>query len=118
MSTRTARSSVSREHVEQAAPQRELPAFLDLVDVLVAGADELAGALLEVEQLADPERERVGPQRRVRHLLRQGGCADHHDGPLLLAALRAEQRVQRGDAQADEVRGGREMRLVCHTLDG
>ncbi len=41
-----------REHVEQPAAQRELAALLDLVDALVAGVDELRGALLEVEQLA------------------------------------------------------------------
>ena len=41
-----------REDVEQPAAHRELAALLDLVDALVARGDEVAGGLLEVEQLA------------------------------------------------------------------
>ena len=51
-----------REHVQQPAAQRELAALLDLVDALVARAHELRGALVEVEQLADAQRERVRAQ--------------------------------------------------------
>ena len=43
------------EHVEQTPADRELAAILDLVDVLVAGGDEVAGGLVEVEQIALPE---------------------------------------------------------------
>ena len=60
------------EHVEQASPHRELAALLDLVDALVAGADEVVSALVEVEQLADSQRERAWAQGRVGHLLREG----------------------------------------------
>ena len=41
-----------REDVEQAAADRELAAVLDLLDALVAGGDEVGGALVEVEQVA------------------------------------------------------------------
>ena len=68
-----------REHVQQAAPHRELPALLDLVDALIARRHELGGALVEVEQLAHPQRERVRAQLRVGDLLRQRHRADHHD---------------------------------------
>ena len=68
-----------REQVEQAAADRELPAVLDLVDALVAGRDEIHRGLVEVEQLADPEREAVRAHRRVRDLLRQRDGADDDD---------------------------------------
>ncbi len=58
-----------RVDVEQAPAHRELPALLYLVDALVARAHELGRALVEVEQLADAQRERVRAQRRVGHLL-------------------------------------------------
>ena len=100
-----------RVDVEQAAADRELPALLDLVDALVAGRDELLRGLVEVEQVADAQHEAVRAQLRVRHLLGQRGGADHDD--RLLGALgRVGQRVQRGDAQADEVRRRRQVRLV------
>ena len=66
-----------REHVQQTAAQRELPALLDLLDAFVAGRDELRRALVEVEQLAHAQRERVRAQRRVGHLLRERHRADH-----------------------------------------
>ena len=59
------------EEVEQPAADRELAAVLDLRDPLVAHLDERLRALVEIEQLADGERERVRAQRRVGHLLRQ-----------------------------------------------
>jgi hypothetical protein len=43
-----------RVDVEQAAADRELAAVLDLVDALVAGGDEVAADLVEVEELARP----------------------------------------------------------------
>ena len=110
-STRTARSSVAGIDVEQAAADRELAALLDLVDALVAGGDELQRGLLEVDQVADAQHEAVRAQLRVRHLLAQRGRGDHHD--RLLGALgRVRERVERGDAQADEVRRRREVGLV------
>ncbi len=68
-------------HVEQASAHREMAALLDLVDALVAGRDELGCALVEVEQLSDPQRERVRPQLRVGDLLGQGHRAHHDHGP-------------------------------------
>ena len=62
------------EDVEQAAADRELAAVLDLRDALVAHLDERLRALVEVEQLADGERERVRAKRRVGDLLRQRGA--------------------------------------------
>ena len=58
-----------RVDVEQPAADGELAAVLDLVDALVAGGDEVVRALVEVEQLADPQREAVRAQRRVGDLL-------------------------------------------------
>ena len=110
-STRTARSSVAGIDVEQAAADGELAAVVDLVDALVAGGDEVGGRLLEVEQLADAQREAVRAQRRVRDLLGERDRGDDDDRRLLpLAAV--EHGVERGDAQADEMGGRREVRLV------
>ena len=109
-----------REHVQQAAAQRELPALLDLLDALVARRDELGGALVEVEQLAHAQRERVRAQRRVGHLLRQRHRADHDHRRLELVGVpsRGQQRVERRDAQADQVRRRREVRLVGDAARG
>ena len=94
--------------VHDVAAQGELAALLHLVGALVSGRHELLGGLLEVEQpaLLDPEpvRAKVG----VGHLLRQRARARHHHGGAV------SQRVQRGDAQADEMRRRREVRLVLH----
>ena len=57
------------KHVEQAAAKRELPALLDLLDVLVAERHELAGALLQVQQGAHAQGEGARPQSGVGHLL-------------------------------------------------
>ena len=65
--------------VEQAATDRELAALLDLVDALVARGHEVGGRLVEVEQLADAQREPVRAQLRVGHLLAQRHGADDHD---------------------------------------
>ena len=100
-----------RVDVEQAAADRELAAVLDLVDALVARGDEVGGRLVEVEQLADAQREAVRAQLRVGHLLGQRDGGDDHDRRLA-ARWRVQQRVERGDAQADEVRRRRQVRLV------
>ena len=57
--------------VEQPAADRELAAVLDLVDPLVARRHEVGGRLVEVQQLADAQREAVRAQLRVGHLLAQ-----------------------------------------------
>ena len=73
--------------VEQAAADRELAAVLDLVDALVAGGDELQHGLVEVEQLADLEREAVRAQLGVGDLLGQRDGGDDDDRRLLGRAL-------------------------------
>ena len=103
--------------VEQAAADRELPAVLDLVDALVAGGDELEDRLVEVEQLADLEREAVRAQLGVGDLLGQRDGGDDDDRRLL-ARARLEDAVQRGDAEADEVGRRREVRLVGDAAAG
>ena len=103
-----------RVDVEEAAADRELTAVLDLVDALVAGRDEVGADLVEVEELADPERERVRAELRVGDLLAERDGGDDDDRRLLagVALLVLEQRVEGGDAEADEVRRRREVRLV------
>ncbi len=101
-----------RVDVEQAAAGRELAALGDLVDALVAGRDELGHALVEVEQLTDAQLERARPQGRVGHLLAQRDGRHDDDRRALRAAacvVVLQQRVQRRDAQADEVRRRREV---------
>ena len=113
--------------VEQAAADRELAAVLDLVDALVAGGDELGHGLVEVEQLADLEREAVRAQLGVGDLLGERDGGDDDDRRLLMKVSPArrvdfvelvfgdvtfEDAVQRRHAQADEVRRRREVRLV------
>ena len=100
-----------RVDVEQPAADGELAAVLDLVDALVARGDEVGGGLVEVEQLADAQREAVRAQLGVGDLLAQRDGGDHDDRGLGARAA-VEQRVERGDAQADEVRRRREVRLV------
>ncbi len=73
--------------VEQAAADRELAAVLDLVDALVAGRDELQHGLVEVEQLADLEREAVRAQLGVGDLLGERDGA-HDDDRRFLAPAR------------------------------
>ena len=77
-----------REHVQQAAAQRELAALLHLVGALVARADQLCRALVQVQQLAHAQRERVRAQLRVGHLLRQRHRAHHHHRLLAPGVLR------------------------------
>ena len=103
-----------RVDVEQAAADGELAAVLDLVDAVVAGRDEVVRRLVEVEQLADAEREAVRAQRRVGHLLAQRDRATTTTTGASRARAPALQRtrVERGHAQADQVGGRREVRLV------
>jgi hypothetical protein len=101
-----------REQVEDVAAQGELPAVLDLVDALVAHRRELGRRLGEVEQVAGADREAVGAQRRVGHLLGQRDGGDDDDGRLDTLGGLVEQRVERRDAQADQVGRRREVRLV------
>ena len=101
-----------REQVEQAAANRELATVLDLVDALIACRNEVAGGLLEVEQLARPQGEAVGSECRIGHLLGQRHGADDDDGRLAALAGLVAQRVERRDPQADQVRRWGEVRLV------
>ena len=100
-----------RIDVEQPAAHGELAAIVDLVDALVAGGDEVGGRLVEVEQLAEAEREAVRAQRRVGDLLAERDRGDDDDRRLLPFAA-VEHGVEGGDAQADEVRRRRQVRLV------
>ena len=100
-----------RIDVQQAAADRELPAVLDLVDALVAGRDEIRRRLVEVEQLAGPQREAVRPQRGVGDLLAQRDGA-HHDYGGFGSRTALEDRVERRDPEADQVGGRAQMRLV------
>ena len=111
-STRTARSSVAGIDVEDAAAHGELPALEDLLLALVAARDQPLERLVEVELLADRDREAVRAQLRVGDPLHQRDGACDHDRRLAVGRL--EQRVERGDPQADEVRRRREVRLVAH----
>ena len=101
-----------REEVEQLAADGELAAVLDLVDALVAHRGERVRRLVEVEQVALADDGAVRAQRRVRDLLAQRDRGDDDDRRLVGAALAVEQRVQRRDAQADEVRRRCEVGLV------
>ncbi len=104
-----------REDVEDPAADRELPAVADLVDALVAAADQVLGAVVEVEQLADLQQEPVGTQLRVGHRLRQCDRRGDDDRGLLVRTVAlgvGEQRVERRHAHADEVRRRVELRLV------
>jgi hypothetical protein len=97
-----------RVEVEQAAADGELPAVLDLVDALVARGDEVGGALLEVEQLADPEHEPVRAQRGVGDLLAQS----HGGHPTTGARAKAPSRARRRSARppGDRARASRRAR--------
>ena len=103
--------------VEQAAADRELAAVLDLVDALVAGRDELQHGLVEVEQLADLEREAVRAQLGVGDLLGERDGADH-DHRRLLAGRGLENRIEGRHPEADQVRRRGQVRLVRDAAAG
>ena len=117
-STRTARSLVAGIEVEDLAADRELAAVLDLVDAHVAHRGELLGDLAEVDEVALADREAVRAQLGVGDLLAERDGGDDDDRRFLLALLASMQRVERGDAQADEVRRRREVRLVRDAAAG
>ena len=100
-----------RVHVEQAAADGELAAVVDLVDAVVARGDEVVRRLVEVEQLAHPEREAVGPQRGIGDLLAQRDGRHDDDRRLGTRAL-VEDGVERRDPEPHEVRRRREVGLV------
>ena len=99
-----------REHIEQAAADRELAAVLDLLDPLVSRGDEIERRLVEVEQLAHPQREAAGTQRGIGDLFRQRHRAHDHDRRRALGRL--QQRVERGDSQPDQMRRRGQMGFV------
>ena len=100
-----------RVYVEQPAAHGELAALVDLVDALVARGHEVGRCLLEVEQVADAQREPVRAQLRIRDLLRKCHRADHNYR-LFRALGRVQQGVESGHAQSHEVRRRRQVRLV------
>ena len=97
-----------REDVEDVAAGCELAAVLDAVDALVAARDEVARELVEVGDAALLELETVGAQFGIRDALGERAGADHDDRVRALGG----DRVERGDAQTDEVRRRIEVRLV------
>ncbi|CAB4882041.1 unannotated protein [freshwater metagenome] len=101
------------KEVEDPPADRELPAVLHLIYTLVARGNEIDGRLLEVDEIALAEREPSGAKLRVRHLLAQRDCGDDDDRWIVAArAGCGQQRIERRDAQADQMRRRREMRLV------
>jgi hypothetical protein len=96
--------------IEQPAPDRELAAVLDLLDALVPGRHQVLRRLLEVQELAHPQREAMRAQSGVGHLLAERDRADDDDRRLLVPF--GEEGVERRDAQPDEVRRRDEVRLV------
>ena len=107
-----------REQVDEAAADGELPAVLHLVDPFVAGGGEVGRELVEIHQITDRQAKSVRAQRRIRDLLRQGDGADDHHGGVRVVRVRVDQGVQRGDAQADEVRRRGEMGFVGDAAGG
>ena len=101
-----------RVEIDETPANGELPAVLDLLDAFVAGRDEVGRELVEVDQVALGDPHATGAQLGVGHLLAQRDGADHDDRGLV--AGRMDERVQRGDAQAHEVRRRRQVRLVGH----
>jgi len=105
-----------RIDVEDVAAQRELATLLDLLDALVAAGDELRRGLVEIEQAAPLDREAVRAQLRVRDLLgeRDGaGDDDRRSGVSTTAVGSVDERVERRDPQADEVRRRHQVGLVA-----
>ena len=99
------------EDVEDPAADRELAAVVDLLDPLVAAAGEQLGDVAEVDLLAPREREAGRPQRRVGDRLGERHGAGDDDRRLLVAI--ADEGVEGGDPEADEVWRRRQVRLVA-----
>ena len=89
-----------RENVEQRAADRELAGFADLRHARVAGRRQSQAECLEVEFLADAQRERVGvderPRRKALQRRRQVGDDD--------AVLESWQPGERAQPLRDDVR--------------
>ncbi len=87
----------AREDIDDPAADGELAALLGPVDPLVAGKREQLGQLVALEEVADGDRERLGPGRRRREALRErrrGGTDE----------AAACEHVQRARPLPDEVR--------------
>ena len=104
------------EDVEDAAPHRELPAIVDLLDPFVAAADEQLGDVGQVDLLPLREREAARAQRRVGDRLGEGDRARDHDRRLGPGG--ADERVEGGDPQADEVRRRSQVGLIAGSARG
>src|SRR5262249_40359341 len=96
------------EDVEDAAPDRELAALLDLLDPLIAGADEILGDRAEVDLVAPRHREPRGAKRCVRDRL---GERDGAGGDYGIAAL--PERVEGVDPKPAQVRRRGDVRGVA-----
>ena len=104
------------EDVEDPPANGELTAVGDLLDPLVAAAGEQLGDVAEIDLLPAAEREAGRAQGRVRHRLAEGDGAGDDDRGLL--RLVADERVERRDPQADEVRRRRQVGLVAGSARG
>ena len=76
-----------REQVEQASADRELAAVLDLIDALIAGGDQLAGGLVEIQQL---------PARSVKPWGRRAGSGTFSDSATALTTTTGASAPSRG----------------------
>ncbi len=99
-----------REDVQEASPERELPALGDLIGPLIARPHQLGRALLQVQQVPHAQHEGARPQGRIGHLLRESGRAHDHDRPGLRSSLLglpgAQQGVQHGQTRRPTRCGG------------
>ena len=107
-----------REDVEQAAADRELAALLHLVHALVPRRHEVLGAARQVHARARSQREAARAQRELGHLLRERPRGDHHERWLGTVRARPAECVERRHAQAHEVGGRAQMRLVADPARG
>jgi hypothetical protein len=101
-----------RVDVEDAAPDRELAALLDLIDPVVAGLGEEDGDVGEVDRLALVEGQTLRPEGAVGDRLGEGDRAGDGD------RLARGERPQRGDPQPREVGRRLDVRLVGRAPGG
>ena len=96
------------EDVEDPAADRELAPLLDLLDSLVAGADQVLGDRAEVDLVPAGDDEAGGPKRGVGDGLGERHGAGDDDRVTALA-----ERVEGIDPEADEVRRRGDVRGVA-----
>jgi hypothetical protein len=106
----------TREHVDEPAADRDLPALLDALDALVPGKRELLDEGVEVSRVLGRQTDRVGSLLRRRQALCERAGRDAHEpagrehlestGPLADEMRRGLQTRARADAAAREQRDG------------